>query len=424
MSDQPPAQARESRAPTSWGAGDGDSSSVERGFAARPSGESRSASGVVVGVVLVNDSPVARAVTGAVVQAAGEFRLLGSAAGGLAGVAMVCDKRPALVLLDMHMPDINGVEVTRRIMRDCPTRILICSATIHRNAGFLFDALAAGALDFAHTPTLAAKAGSQVGRAELLSAGAELLHKMRLVLQLEPSARTPSLSRSRRPSGAAPVDWVSERRPDPQPGLPSAEIARHAHHGLITSLPPIVAIGCSTGGPSTLARLLRALPRALPAAVVVSQHIEADFTAGLAQWLSEEAGKPVCVARDGEPPLAGRVYIAAGGRRNLTLAAWGALRYEHSGDALYYPNIDRMMTSVGERLGQRACGVILTGLGDDGAAGLAVLAAAGGRVLVEDPQTAVIDGMPRAVLRRGLATHGQSPEDLALTIARWARGVA
>ncbi len=381
------------------------------------------ASRPLVSVVIVNDSAVARAVTGAVVQASGEFELLGSAINGHAGVAMVCDKRPALVLLDMHMPDINGVEATRRIMRACPTRILICSATIRRNANFLFDALAAGAIDFTHTPALKAKAGSQIRREQLLSAGAKLLHKMRLVMQLRaaPSARGSSHATGSGSTAAAQVGNA------PQSAAGLARAGTHGASGLATGglagLPPLVAVGCSTGGPSTLARLLRQIPPGLPAAIMVSQHIESEFTEGLARWLSEETGKPVTVAHGGEPPLAGHVYLASGGRRNLTLAAWGVLRYEPSGDAIYYPNIDRMMSSVGSQLGRRACGVILTGLGDDGAAGLAVLAAAGGRVLVEDPARAVIDGMPRAVIQRGLAPHGQSVEDLALSIAGWARGV-
>lgn len=372
-------------------------------------------------VVIVNDSAVARAVTAAVVKASGEFRVLGSAAGGLAGVAMVCDQRPALVLLDMHMPDINGVEATRRIMRDCPTPVLICSATIRRNAGFLFDALAAGAVDFTHTPVLTAQAGSQVGRDQLLGSGAELLHKMRLVMQLaaplQPWGSGGAPGGAAQGSGTRGSGSVSER------GVYKRPVLDH-RHGFGPSLPPVVAIGCSTGGPSTLARLLRALPPALPAALLVTQHIEAEFTEGLARWLTQETGRPVSVAKDGEGLGVGRVYLAAGGRRNLTLTASGVLRYEPSGAALYYPNIDRMLSTVAARLGQRACGVILTGLGDDGAAGLAVLAEAGGQVLVQDPATAVIDGMPRAALRGGHAQRGQSLEDLALSIARWVRGAA
>ncbi|MBV5274698.1 MAG: response regulator [Lamprocystis purpurea] len=99
------------------------------------------------GVVIVNDSPVARAVTAAVIAADGGFRLLGQATGGLAGVELVCRLRPQLVLLDLHMPDIDGVEVTRRIMATCPTRILISSATIRSNTAYLFNALKQGALD-------------------------------------------------------------------------------------------------------------------------------------------------------------------------------------------------------------------------------------------------------------------------------------
>lgn len=374
-------------------------------------------------VVIVNDSAVARAVTGAIVEASREFRLIGSADGGVAGVTLICEQRPALVLLDIHMPDINGVEVTRRVMRRCPTRLLVCSATIRRNASFLFDALSAGALDFTHTPSLQARAGSRVGRDQLLAAGAELLHKMRLVMQLE----LPSTLRHQQRMARSRAGGTGQHPWRDMPGSPSwARGERGAPYDRHSGRPPaqmpaVVAIGCSTGGPATLARLFKALPGPLPAAVMVSQHIEADFSEGLARWLSQESGQAVTVAQDGEWPRRGRVYLAAGGRRNLTLTAEGKLRYEVAADAVYYPNIDRMLTTVATCLGRRACGVILTGLGNDGTAGLGVLAAAGGQVLVEDPDTAVIDGMPRSVLHHGLAVRGQSPEALALAVGRWAR---
>ena len=364
------------------------------------------------GVVIVNDSPVARAVTAAVIAADGGFRLLGQATGGLAGVELVCRLRPQLVLLDLHMPDIDGVEVTRRIMAGCPTRILISSATIRSNTAYLFNALKQGALDYTHTPSLKARPGESVTRADLLTAGAGLLRKMRTVLSLRSGAGTVAVPPPRSAGGATRSGTA-----------PAGSGTQHAEVRL-------VAVGSSTGGPSALATLFGALPRGLPAIYLISQHIDPEFTEGLALWLSEETGHPAAVARAGEIPIPGHVYLACGGRRNLILSAGGRLQYESAGDAVYCPNINRMFASLAAAVaGPRTvppaagrapiCGVVLTGLGDDGAEGLALIKAAGGRVLVQDPATAVVDGMPGAPIRRGIVSHGQALPELARLIAHW-----
>ena len=364
------------------------------------------------GVVIVNDSPVARAVTAAVIAADGGFRLLGQATGGLAGVELVCRLRPQLVLLDLHMPDIDGVEVTRRIMATCPTRILISSATIRSNTAYLFNALKQGALDYTHTPSLKARPGESVTRADLLTAGTGLLRKMRTVLSLR--------------SGAGAVAVPPSAGSATRSGTAAAPAGNATHHAEVR----VVAVGSSTGGPSALATLFGALPRGLPAVYLVSQHIDPEFTEGLALWLSEETGHPATVARAGEIPIPGHVYLACGGRRNLILSPGGRLQYESAGDAVYCPNINRMFASLAAAVAGpptvppaagRApiCGVVLTGLGDDGAEGLALIKAAGGRVLVQDPATAVVDGMPGAPIRRGIVTHGQALPELARLIAHW-----
>jgi chemotaxis response regulator CheB len=382
------------------------------------------------GVVIVNDSSVARAVLAAVIQADGGFDLIGQAPGGLAGVDMVCRLRPHLVLLDLHMPDINGVEVTRRIMRQCPTRILIASATIRRNTTYLFEALEQGALDYVRTPALQARPGERVTQGALRDAGAALLRKMRTVLGLRLTVSAGSdrqtLSRQQRGEGAA---W------DASPAMAASSARASAvpptRGGSVSGQIRVVGVGSSTGGPTALATLFRALPRGLSAIYLVSQHIDPEFSDGLAHWLAQETGHPVSVARAGETPIPGHVYLAMGGRRNLILSTSGQLQYEAAGDAVYCPNIDRMFASVAASvptLSSRTdppvrsapiCGIVLTGLGDDGTEGLARIKAAGGRVLVQDPATAVVDGMPGAPIRRGILTHGHRLADLARLVAHW-----
>jgi chemotaxis response regulator CheB len=351
-------------------------------------------------VLVINDSPVARAVIAAVVQSAPDFRLAGQATSGIDGVGQAARLRPDLVLLDMHMPDINGVEVTRRVLDLRPTRILICTATIRRNTTYLFDALKAGALDYTRTPIIAARPGERVDRAALLAAGRGLLGKMRTVLGLPlrdaggGAAPARAGGRGSAPAAAEPADGARPSR--------------------------IVGIGCSTGGPSALSRLLAALPLDMAAPVLVSQHIEQEFTPGLADWLTRESGHQVGVAGSGQVPVAGRVYLARGGRSNLLLKPGWRLGYEPSGAAVYYPNIDRMLASLAEVAGRAACGLVLTGLGDDGAVGMAQLKGVGAKLLVQDPATAAVAGMPGAVLGRGILSHGHGLEDLARLIGAWA----
>ncbi len=354
-------------------------------------------------VLVINDSPVARAVIAAVVATAPDFRLAGQASSGRDGVEQATRLRPDLVLLDMHMPDINGVEVTHRILALRPVRILICTATIRRNTTYLFDALKAGALDYTRTPSIDARPGARVGREELLRAGHVLLGKMRTVLGL----------RLRGTGGTEP-------RPAPARQAP-AELRPAASDVRGNGVQPvrIIGIGASTGGPSALSTLLAALPRDLAVPILVSQHIEEEFTHGLAAWLAHQSGHPVSVAGNGEMPAAGHVYLARGGRSNLLLKPGWRLGYEPSGAAIYYPNIDRMLASLAEVAGRGACGVVLTGLGDDGSVGMAQIKGVGGRLLVQDPATAAVDGMPGAVIRRGLLGNGHALADLARLVGAW-----
>lgn len=354
-------------------------------------------------VLVINDSAVARAVIRAVLSAVPGFRLVGEAATGLDGVEQAARLRPDLVLLDMHLPDINGVEVTRRVMAMRAMRILICTATVRRNISYLFDALKAGALDYTQTPQLNARPGERISREALAEAGKALLGKMRTVLGLALEDERAHASGAMR-SGSdriLPSDDVTAASADVRPVR-------------------IVGIGCSTGGPGALARLLTELPSPLGAPVLVSQHIEEDFTPGLADWLSRESGLTVSVAHAGERPVAGHVYLARGGRQNLLLKQGWRMDYEPSGSAIYYPNVNRMLESLAEVAGRFACGVVLTGLGDDGAAGMTQLAEVGATLLVQDPATAVVDGMPGAVIRRGTVDRGYSIKQLGQLIGAWA----
>jgi len=351
-------------------------------------------------VVVVNDSAVASAVICAIIKASGQYQLIAQATTGQQGIELICKHKPRLVVLDMHMPDITGVEVTREIMQRCPTRILICSATVRRNTRYMFEALNLGALDYIRTPSLMAKPGQRLTNKQMLSAGKQLLHKLRLLNGL-------SLKQS--PEKVVKPEQIPAR------AIPLAIKKLNPHSAAV----PLILIGCSTGGPTALKNLFKALPVNLKAAIVIVQHIEKGFSEGLARWLSLETGHTVREAKQGDHLLGGIAYVAQGGRTNLLISKALRISYENSGDAIYYPNINRTFATAVEAVGNSCCGIIMTGLGNDGAESLQKLKAAGGLALAQNPETAVIDNMPLSAMQAAGLSRGYELGDIALNVVHW-----
>ncbi|MFN9125135.1 MAG: chemotaxis protein CheB, partial [bacterium] len=197
--------------------------------------------------------------------------------------AVECAKRdrPDLVLMDLIMPKMDGVVATREIMRVAPCPILVVTATVSGNAALVYEALGAGALDAVNTPTIGGKGA--------LDGAAELVRRIRLVARAEGANARASASASASASRSAPTgaSAASAAIPAALPVIPGG-------------LPKIVAIGASTGGPRAIARVLAALPRPMPFAVVVVQHVSSEFVAGFAEWLGAESQRAVRLARAGD----------------------------------------------------------------------------------------------------------------------------
>jgi two-component system response regulator WspF len=267
--------------------------------------------------------------------------------------------------MDLAMPVLDGVEATRRIMREAPCAILVVTAAPQDNVGQVFRALGAGALDVTATPVLLGRPGGE----------AALLAKIRTIAKLIAGAPVPA--------GSAAV---------PAPAAPSGSpVAR------------LVAIGASTGGPIALARLLaRWRPPADTAAVVV-QHIDPAFAGQLARWLGEQAGVPVRAIAGGEPVEGGVVQVAASDD-HLRLTPERRLVYDaHPRDEVYRPSVDVFFHSVARYWTRNATGVLLTGMGRDGAAGLLAMRQAGHATIAQDQATCAVYGMPRAAAELGAA---------------------
>lgn len=317
---------------------------------------------------IVNDMALAREVLRRAVLSVPGYAVAWVAEDGDDAILKAATDRPDVVLMDLIMPRVNGVEATRRIMQQSPCPILVVTSSVATNYALAVRAMGAGALDAVDTPTFGP--GGAVQNAD------KLIHRL---TQL----------------GAA-LDGVSGSSIHPAVSVaaPSADA------------PPLVVLGASTGGPAALAEVLAALPAHFPAAVLVSQHIDADFAPGLVQQLGANCKLPVRGARDGDLPTAGVVHVAVS-NDHLEYGPDRVLRYTpHPRSSPHRPSVDVLFCSAAAHSPRLGVGALLTGMGRDGAEGLLRLRTAGWHTIAQDEATSVVrDGMPKAAVARGGAVE-------------------
>jgi two-component system response regulator WspF len=307
---------------------------------------------------IANDVPMAVEALRRVLLATGEHQVAWIARTGVDAVRLCADLRPELVLMDLNLPLLDGVEATRRIMANAPCAILVVTARPQDKVSEVFRALGAGALDVVATPVL-------LGRED---GAAALLAKIRTIGKL---------------IAGGPV-------PVPVP-VGSPLVAR------------LVAIGASTGGPAALARLFADWRPAPDTAAVVVQHIDSSFALHLVKWLGEQTAAKVVAIASGDH-LAGGVVQVAATCDHLRLAPGHRLRYDaHPCDEIHRPSIDVFLRSVARYWERQATGVLLTGMGRDGAAGLLAMREAGQATIAQDEASSAVYGMPRAAAELGAA---------------------
>jgi two-component system response regulator WspF len=290
--------------------------------------------------------------------------------------------RPDLILMDMIMPVMNGVEATRRIMAHCPCPILVTTANVKTNISYVYEALGCGAVDAVNTPALGA-GGS-------LEGAQELIRKMRQVLSLEQAPR---------PSQGP----VPQRAPALRVAAPAAA-------------PPLVAIGASTGGPQVLRTLLGRLPGERPYALIIVQHLDEIFVPGLVRWLAQETGLPVQTVEHGQRPLTGSVVVACTSD-HLILDDNVCLCYVREPAAsVHRPSVDVFFNSLLAAPIEPGVAVLLTGMGQDGAQGLRQLRQRGWETIVQDQSSSVVWGMPGTAVRMGAASQVLPAETIAPAI--------
>lgn len=337
-------------------------------------------------VLVVDDSPTVRAVLRRLLARTDDIVVAGEAADGATAVEQVLALQPDVVLMDVEMPVLDGFAATERIMALRPTPIVVVSSRANRSElHTAFEAVRRGAVEV--------------------------------------------LAKPEQPSG---WDHLSEALPRTVRGVATAR-ARLSAPPVESTEPPatsalrrglrFVAIGASTGGPQAVHELLSALPPEPPAAILIVQHIAAGFEEGFASWLAGDLERDVRLAVDGEAAAPGSVRISPAGV-HLRLDAEGRLRLDATTPPRggHRPSADELFFSCASASPRQVAGILLSGMGRDGAEGLAALHRAGGLTMVQDEASSVVFGMPKAALDAGAAVIARPPRELGLLLARCWQG--
>jgi two-component system, chemotaxis family, protein-glutamate methylesterase/glutaminase len=346
-----------------------------------------------VRVLVVDDSAFMRGAIARLLAADPRFEVVGQARDGQEAVHLAQELRPDVITMDFNMPGLNGADATRAILARRAAPIVMLSAHTREGAAATVEALAAGAVDFV------AKPGGEVS--PTLS---EIRDELTKKLIEAAGARV-----LRSAAAAAPVSSAPRNR-----------VAQPERSGS-RSMPPglrVVVIACSTGGPAALVRVIPMLRLAKGAALIIVQHMPVGFTAALADQLSERSPFKVREARAGDQLEGGLALVAPGGK-HLVLDRGGNLRLDESAPVHgVRPAADVTLKSAALAYGPRAIGVVLTGMGRDGALGLAAIKAAGGRTVAQDRESSTVYGMPKAAVELGVVEEISAVDHIGTLINR------
>lgn len=339
-------------------------------------------------ILIVDDSAFIRRALMKLIEAGRGMRVVGTAANGAEALEAIKNLRPDVVTLDIEMPEMDGITALEKIMRRCPVPVVMLSSQTNSGAELTMRCLEMGAVDFIAKPV-----------------GDENLDSIRYII------------------------WQKLR------SAAGAHLAQSPFHSMhVTSrlrsvtLPAkaqrVVAIGSSTGGPRVLLDILQALPASLSAGVLIVQHMPPHFTEAMARRFNDNCAITVFEAREGDLVTAGQAMVAPGGI-HLGLTPQKEARLIESPPIWgVRPAVDIMMADVATCFGSAALGVILTGMGRDGAQGLLQIRQAGGATLAQDEASCTVYGMPRAAVENGAAERVLPPTEIAAAIIEWCESAA
>ncbi|MCC7251388.1 chemotaxis response regulator protein-glutamate methylesterase [Hyphomicrobium sp.] len=317
----------------------------------------------LIRVLVVDDSPFMRGVLPAKIEADSRFKVVGTAVDGRDAVEKTLQLKPDVVTLDIDMPVMNGLDALREIVRQSTASVIMLSARTEQGAAITLEALALGAVDFIPK-----------------SRGVDRIHE-KLLAAVEAKTQKARVS--------APKPTVVVRPTAPPRAAAGARVNAK-----------ICIIGSSTGGPQALQTVLSQLPESLSVPLVVAQHMPPNFTKALAQRLDDLCKPKVIEAEDGMALVKGTVYISPGGMQTRVTATEIRISPDH-GESLYKPSVDVLAESARGAFGKNVLGVMLTGMGGDGAAEFGKLLKLGAYNIAQDQASSVVYGMPRTLVEAG-----------------------
>ncbi len=354
----------------------------------------------MIKVLIVNDSIAVQQILKRIISSDSELEIVGIANDGLEAIRLAKTQSPDVILMDIRMPNCGGVEATRQIMAKNPCPILIVTATIQAHMPHIYECLNLGAMEAIKTPTMEG-AGQQRDEVSVLrKIGEKLLGRIKIVASLKKQVLSA-------PREKAEPNVEEIFKPRPQALIHGGAAKR------------VVAIGASTGGPSAILHVLQNLPAHLDAALVLVQHIDASFAVGLAEWFDNNLKDrlKIYAAKPGDVLVKGAGFVACEDQ-DMVVGPDRSLEYQKSAMGSFFcPCVDVTFASVAQQYGKNAIGVLLTGMGDDGAKGLKAIRDAGGRTIAQDEESSLIYGMPKAAKDIGAAEFVLPLKDIAYRVA-------
>ena len=340
----------------------------------------------MIRVLIVEDSATSRLLLRHILESDPEIQVVGMAANGLDGVRLALALKPDLITMDIRMPVMDGFEATRRIMEEQATPIVVISSSVEDSELMItFNAIRAGALEVIEKPRGGDHGDFQLIREQLITT-VKLMSAVKVIHRYRPSSTAPQPTSSRRPEV-----WR----------LPSVARARLRALSAPRRRLSLLAVGASTGVPAALNILLKALPADFPLPIVAVQHMAIGFTAGLVSWLQLECPLPIKQADDGER-IRGRCVYFAPDDTHLEVSSRGVLGLSKAPPVSHVrPSATVLFESVARVYGPEAIGVLLTGMGEDGAKGLKEMHDRGSPTLAQDEATSAVYGMPKVAAELG-----------------------
>jgi two-component system chemotaxis response regulator CheB len=340
----------------------------------------------VIKVLIVDDSPVATALLKHILNSDPQIEVIGTASNGEEAIVFAETEKPDLITMDIIMPRMDGFQATRKIMEANPVPILVVSASVKREeVDKTWRAVEAGAVGVLEKPSYA-DMGVPNGNAQKLVESVKVMSQVKTVRR-----------------------WKKKTSENDQIASSQQILKQDSAKRNIK----IVAIGASTGGPQTLKQILSRLPKSFRLPVLIVQHIAPGFTEGFANWMNTASALPVHIAFDGEQPRPGQVYVAPDFHQ-MKVGRNGkiSLSTEEEDNGIR-PSVASLFRSVAEVYGSHAIGVLLTGMGRDGANELKLMKTKGAVTIAQDKESSMVFGMPGEAVKIGAAKYSLSPAKIA-----------